>query len=137
MTTENENKVGRPTVMTPEMVNKLEEVFAYGGTDREACFYAGISTQTLYDYQAKFPEFIERKASLKEKPILKARKTIVEGLDNAENARWYLERKVKSEFAVRQEFTGRNGKDLPTPILANVISSNDSNKENTEPDQES
>jgi hypothetical protein len=32
-------KVGRPTDMTTETVNKLEEVFAIGGTDEKTCFY--------------------------------------------------------------------------------------------------
>ena len=96
-------EIGRPTVMTPEILNKLEEVFALGGTDKEACFYAGISHQALYNYQHDHPEFIERKEALKERPILKARQTIVRGLDEAENAKWYLERKAKKEFANRQE----------------------------------
>ena len=92
------NKGGRPTVMTPLVISKLEEVFAIGGTDKEACFYADISHQTLYDYQEKHPEFVERKEALKEKPILKARQTVVKALDDPNSARWYLERKRKKEF---------------------------------------
>lgn len=107
---------GRPTVMTEATVKKLEEVFAIGGTDEEACFYADISKQTLYDYQKLKPEFIDRKEALKAKPILKARQTIVRGLDDSKNAQWYLERKLKKEFTQRQELTGADGKDLPTPI---------------------
>lgn len=102
--------------MTEATVKKLEEVFAIGGTDEEACFYADISKQTLYDYQKLKPEFIDRKEALKAKPILKARQTIVRGLDDAKNAQWYLERKLKKEFTQRQELTGADGKDLPTPI---------------------
>jgi hypothetical protein len=67
--------------MSQEIIHKLEEVFSLGGTDREACFYAGISHQTLYDYQHVNPEFIDRKEALKEKPILKARQTVVKNLD--------------------------------------------------------
>ena len=95
-------KVGRPTVMTKETLNKLEEIFALGGTDLEACFYAGISRQTLYDYQEKNPEFIDRKEGLKSKPILKARMTIVDSLDDPKNSQWYLERKSKDEFSTKQ-----------------------------------
>lgn len=108
------NKGGRPTIMTPETIRKLEEVFAIGGTDKEACFYADISHQTLYDYQSLHPEFVERKEALKEKPILKARQTIVRSLDNAQYAAWYLERKRKKEFAQRIEQTGEDGKPLFT-----------------------
>lgn len=107
-----ENLGGRPTVMTPEVLAKLEEVFAIGGTDLEAIFYADISKDALYDYQKLHPEFTDRKEKLKERPILKARQTIVKGLDDADNAKWYLERKVKNEFSSRQEMTGKDGKDL-------------------------
>ena len=131
---ETKNKVGRPTVMTPDTINKLEEIFAIGGTDKEACFYADISHQTLYDYQEEHPEFIERKESLKDLPILKARRTIVESLEKPDEAKWYLERKKKVEFSPRQEMTGADGKDLPTPILANVRY-NDSDKESNKPQE--
>jgi hypothetical protein len=55
---------GRPTVMTPEIIAKLEYVFALGGTDKEACLYADIGLETLYNYQRNHPEFAERKALL-------------------------------------------------------------------------
>jgi len=97
------NKGGRPTSMTPETLRKLEEVFAIGGTDEEACFYADISKETLYEYQRKHPEYTDRKEALKQKPILKARQTVVKALDDADNAQWYLERKNKKEFSSRQE----------------------------------
>jgi len=105
-------KVGRPTDMTTETVNKLEEVFAIGGTDEEACFYADISKQTLYNYQEKHPEFVDRKEALKERPILKARQTIVKALDQPQQAQWFLERKRKNEFAQRNELTGKDGEKL-------------------------
>lgn len=105
--------MGRPTVMTPEVVNKLEEVFALGGTDSEACFYAGISKQTLYNYQEINPDFIDRKEALKERPVLLARQTVVKAMkDDPLTARWYLERKLKGEFAQRTEMTGAEGKPL-------------------------
>ncbi len=110
-------KVGRPNIITPEIIAKLEEVFAIGGTDEEACFYADIGKSTLYNYQQEHPEFVERKEALKERPILKARQTIVKSLDEADNAKWYLERKRKHEFANRQELVGKDGKDLiPEPL---------------------
>lgn len=97
------NPVGRPSVMTDIVLSKLEEAFAYGASDSEACFYANISHQTLYDYQKKHPEFIERKEALKEQPILQARETVVKSLTDPKNAQWYLERKRKAEFSPRTE----------------------------------
>lgn len=102
-------EIGRPTIMTPEIISKLEEVFAIGGSDNEACFYAGIGKSTLYNYQQEHPEFVERKEALKERPILKARQTVVKSLDDADMALKYLERKKKDEFSLRTEFTGQNG----------------------------
>jgi len=109
--------VGRPTVMTPDVINKLESVFAIGGTDKEACAYADISHQTLYDYQHNNPEFVERKEMLKERPFIKARQTIVKALDNPADAQWFLERKRKSEFAARTEHTGADGTALNVQVI--------------------
>ena len=95
--------IGRPTVMNEESLRKLEEVFALGGTDLEACLYADISKSTLYSYQQENPDFLERKEKLKQRPFLKARQTIVKGLDDPVNAKWYMERKGKAEFALKSE----------------------------------
>jgi hypothetical protein len=94
---------GRPTVMTEETIRKLEEVFALGGTDQEACMWADISHQTLYDYQKLNPKFVERKEALKETPILRARRTLVGGLEkDPDLSLKYLERKRKDEFSTKQ-----------------------------------
>ena len=95
--------VGRPTLMTPETVNKLEQAFSLGATDLEACFYAGISKQTLYNYQAKYPEFVDRKEALKDKLVLKARQVVASAMESGDKqtAQWYLERKKKDEFSVK------------------------------------
>lgn len=98
-------KEGRPTLMTEVTLKKLEEVFAIGGTDQEACFYADISHQTLYNYQHEHPEFIERKEALKERPILKARQTVVKALENPRDAQWYLSKKKKLEFGDNLDLT--------------------------------
>ena len=106
--------VGRPTVMTKEIIDKLEEAFLYGCTDKEACFLANISQPTLYDYCNLNPEFSERKEQLKDMPKIKARMNINKALDEGDKnlSQWYLERKVKEEFAQRSELTGKDGKDL-------------------------
>lgn len=109
----------RPTVMTPEVIAKLEEAFAWGCTDIEACLWADIATKTLYVYQEKNPEFAQRKAELKEKPIMLARKSVVDRLPrDPELSLKFLERKKKSEFSLRQELTGEDGKDLGVTISA-------------------
>ena len=46
-----------------------------------------------------------------------------------------LERLNKQKYSSRTELTGKDGKDLPTPIL-NGISSDNSNSENSETEKE-
>lgn len=109
--------VGRPTKLTQETIDKLEAVFAYGGTDEEACLYADISHTALYNYQQKHPEFVERKERLKQTPFLKARKTIYNALDTPQYAFEFMKRKKKDEFSERVEATGKDG----GPIMGNAI----------------
>jgi hypothetical protein len=104
--------VGRPTKMTEEVVRILEQAFAMGCSDREACLMADISHQTLYDYQTLNPEFVDRKEMLKETPILKARQTIIDNLNSPNIATWYLERKKKDEFTPKQEIENTGTKEL-------------------------
>ena len=45
------NEVGRPTVMTDEVIRILEEAFSNDATDEQACFLANISPSSLYKFQ--------------------------------------------------------------------------------------
>lgn len=104
---------GRPPTDWDTVIPKLEEVFALGGSDLEACFYAGISKSTLYRYQEEHPEFCDRKEALKEQPILKARRSVLKGIDeDPELALKFLERRKKAEFSLRTELTGEDGAPL-------------------------
>lgn len=109
-------KIGRPSKMTEETVKKLEEAFALDTSDEKACFYAGISRQTLNTYQNQHPEFLDRKHELKARPVLKAKANLLNALNGkdpkgrdidfktvVETSKWYLERKCRDEFAVKVE----------------------------------
>ena len=111
-----------------EVVRKLEEAFAIGADIKAACAYADISRETYYAWCEEDPTIKEKSDKLREKPILKAYNTIMKDLDKPDTAKWLLERKRKKEFSTRTELTGEDGKDFPSPILANVILDNDSNK---------
>ncbi len=99
------NKVGRPTVMTNDVIGKLEELFAKGLSDREACLIADIHPSTLYDYCNINPEFAERKELLKEQIKTRAKLNVAEAINNndIDMSKWYLERKAKDEFSTKQE----------------------------------
>lgn len=133
------NEEGKYTKLTPETVNKLEEVFALDGTIEEACLFADISRQTYYNWIKDNKDMEERFDILRQSPFLKARRTIEKSLDNPQYAFEYMKRKKKNEFSERQEMTGADGKDLPTPIIKlepNAIQRNNSNEEDTEPNKE-
>lgn len=109
------NKWGRPSVITPEVIRKLEEAFSRGCSDLEACLHADIWKTALYDYQRDHPEFAERKEKLKETTIMLARQTVVRSLkDNVDIALKYLERKKRDEFSTRSELTGKDGGAIET-----------------------
>lgn len=115
------SSVGRPTDFTDANVQKLKTVLQMGATIEEACRNAGISKQTFYNWRERYPIFVDMVAEWQDYTILKARATIMKGLDKDETARWYLERKKKDEFSIRQEMVGKNGKDL-LPVLRKLES---------------
>jgi len=96
------NKGGRPTVITPEVLAKLEQAFAIDSTVQEALAYAEIKQDAYYDYLKKTPEFSERIEELRQRPILAARKRVVNGINETyQNAIDYLKRKRREEFGDR------------------------------------
>lgn len=110
-------KVGRPTVMTPEVLELLRQAYLVGATTVEAAGFADISFNVLYEYIKKHPDFSQQIEIWRNKPLLKAKTTLVNDLGDIKTAQWYIERKQKQEFSLRQELTGKDGEALPTPIL--------------------
>lgn len=115
--TKKKSNAGRPTVMTPIVVSKLEQAFSLDSTVAEACFYAGISRESYYDFVNKYPEYTDRFEALRNRLVLKARETVAREIGkNYQNSMDYLTRKRKNEFSTRQELTGAEGTPL-TPSL--------------------
>lgn len=113
--------VGQPTKMTEATLKLLDECFANGATDIQACFIANISTQTLYNYQHEHPEYVERKQALKDMISYQAKikvKSAIDNEDKPDTAKWYLERKDK-EFKNKQDLTS-NDEQLQ-PVLVKFI----------------
>lgn len=110
---------GRPTVMTDAVVQKLEEAFALGCTDAEACVYAGICRRTLGYYCEENPDFLHRKEDLKTTPVLKARKVVVDALaeKDVNTARWLIE-KLDGKAKQAVEHTGPDGGALKIEVIS-------------------
>lgn len=106
--------VGRPTVITTTVINKLEEIFALDGSIKEACFYADISEDAYYRWIKRNPQYTERFDALRQTPVLGARRTLVEhAKKDPLYALKYLERKARKEFAEKSEGESR-------PVSLNV-----------------
>lgn len=92
--------MSRPTVMTEATVKKLLYAFSNSFSDEEACCYAWISKQTLYNYWRDNPEFLDRKKILKHKPSVKAKLNLVEAIEawNIQISKFWLEKKSHREF---------------------------------------
>ena len=94
-----------PTKVTPAAIAKLEQAYSNDMTDEEACLYAGISTTSLYNYQKKNPEFVERKQHLKNALALHAKNNIAKKIHKGDESisKWWLERRRKEDYSTRAE----------------------------------
>lgn len=105
--------MARPTKLTKTVVKKLEEAFVLGASIEEACFYADITKQTYYNWKDENEELFDRFMALRLSPVLKARKALVEGLENNPNlALRYLERKRRDEFSKYAKKTEEEGMEV-------------------------
>jgi hypothetical protein len=98
---------------------KLMQAWSVGATDSEAASHAEISNGALCQFLKRHPAISIQKEQLKEKPILTARVSLANAIQNGDGplALKYLERKRKAEFSTLQEFAGPDGK----PLAASVI----------------
>lgn len=99
------NAVGRPRAITPKKLEKLEEAFKLGCTNTEACFYADVAESTFYDFLKEYPEYSDKIKMWKEYQKIQARLAVHQALKRGDKdmAKWYLERKAKDEFSIKQE----------------------------------
>jgi len=103
---------GRPAKITDIVLSKLEDWFAMGFTDNEACLYADVAPATLYRYIEANPKFWERKELLKDQPKMVAKANLIKSIHSTnplytkqkiDDSKWWLERKSRNEFSLRQE----------------------------------
>lgn len=126
-------KNGRPFKLNQDIVNKLEQSASLDCSISEMCFYADISRETYYNWSKTNKKLIDRLESLRNKPILAARQSVVNGLkDNPEFALKYLERKLPDEFALKTKFehTGKDGESILLSIVNFKKSISEYEKEN-------
>lgn len=101
---------GKPSVMTPEMIDKFKQAFSMWFSDKEAMLFCWVKESTFYEFCSKNKDFAELKEILKDKPKMNAKAVIAHKIESGDdyNARWHLERKVKDEFSIRTENENKN-----------------------------
>ena len=93
---------GRPTVITDDTVRKLEEAFQDGFNVSEACLTAGISRSAYYERKAADEVFADKMELARKYVSIRAKKVVVQAVNdgNFNAAKWWLERRERSEFGV-------------------------------------
>lgn len=91
---------GRPTVITDDIVRKLETAFQDGFSVSEACLTAGISRTAYYERKAADEAFADKMELAKRYISIRAKKVVVRAINdgNFNAAKWWLERRVREEF---------------------------------------
>ena len=110
-----QNSVGRPEVITEEIVRKLESILQLGVNDGIACQYAKIGRTTFYKKLKEDEEFADRIQSAKDLVTIAAGQVVTGAIINDKDlttAKWWLERKAPDEFGDK--------KSEPPPIQVNV-----------------
>lgn len=130
---------GRPTKLSNEVVQKLEDIFKIGGTVDQAVNYARIARRTYYYWLEDDEDFAQKMQSAQEYADTVAKKIVVDAMTKGQDvatAKWWLE---------KREFKNSNQTNVQVnnfiPLLGgdsakNVISENDSNREDTQTQQE-
>jgi hypothetical protein len=119
---------GRPTIDTPLTRQKIEEAASLDASVEEIAFYAGISRETYYQIIKKDKAFSDRILALRQRPVLKARQTVVQSLSDPQNAFRYLEKKRKVEFGNTVDVTS-NGESVAPRILQIIVNRPNERKE--------
>jgi hypothetical protein len=78
--------IGRPTVFTDLVIQKLEEAFSIDATVREACAYAGIAESTYYAEAKDNPAFSERMDRAMQFAFMLAKKTVIQAMKTNDGA---------------------------------------------------
>lgn len=92
-----------------DVLSKLRTAWDVGGTDVEACAHADISVSALHRYMDDHPEIREERNKRKEKPVLKARMSVYNKLDeDGKLAMDYLKNKKSDEFNTKQNIDQTN-----------------------------
>lgn len=89
------NKTGRPTVITDEVVGKLEDAIKHGASITEACNVSGISRDTFYEHCRSDQKFSDKMERARSCLALAAKRNIAISImsGNIKTSIWLLDKK--------------------------------------------
>lgn len=106
--------MGQPSKLTKENKSKLEKMAQLDASIPEMAYYCGVHKQTVYNWKKENPKYFDYLDTLREKPVLKARETVIKhSTKNYQNAMDYLKRKRRTEFGDQANTVVIT----PTPLL--------------------
>lgn len=105
------SEIGRPTSITEDVVNKLEDIIKMGGTITQACTYAKISREAYYNRYNADPLFHDKMDTAKEYLLVESKQLVHNAIikdKDLQTAKWYLEKKELNQPQVIQQFNVEN-----------------------------
>lgn len=95
---------GRPSVITPDVLSKLEAAFCNDFTDQQALEHAGISSATYYRWLKYDAEFRERMRRAQNYPIILAKRAVIAAIKKGDGklALRFLERRQSERYSTKQ-----------------------------------
>lgn len=120
--------IGRPTIKTKDLVDKLIEAFHDDATVEQACYVAGIHKTTYYDWLKQDEDFSYEMSKAQEYPKVISKKVLIDAVEAGDKqiALEIIKRREKERYSERLENTGKDGKDL---IPQFIVSTKESKKE--------
>ena len=115
------SNVGRPTLYSDEIVEKLASIFRIGGTVEQAVSYAQIDKVTYYNWMDKHPNFSTKMEQARTYADIVAKNIVVDSMikdKDLTTAKWWLE---KREFKQVQQNNTQVNIQAPQPILGDLV----------------
>lgn len=119
-------KRGRPTKKTKDTIARIVQAIEMGATRRLASLYAGIDDSTLYDWQARFPDFSEQVKRAEAKAAIRWLARIEDAANQGswQAAAWKLERLYKAEYGrhMTAQHSGPDGEAMKVEHTGSIAS---------------
>jgi hypothetical protein len=112
-------KRGRKPIISADDIRKLEAAFHNDYDISEALIYSGVKRTTYYAELKRNEQFANKMKEAQSKVSMKCKSVIVEAILNGDplNARWWLERRRRKDYATRSELTGEDGEKIEGIII--------------------